>query len=169
MDVDSRVNRSQSEIIDYIHFWYLFIFVCVPVCVWIRGPILLKSFAHNWYFLLPLFVIWVYYRYQTFHNYAVVSCAYFCSYRLIRNWMRVKKTEISVVLREVRWKIGSAMSLITRFTEPTWGPSGDDRTQVGHMVAPWTLLSGLFIYLNIPEWIYQAYQFIPLCCQISYK
>ena len=26
---------------------------------------------------------------------------------------------------------------------PTWGPSGADRTQVGPMLAPWTLLSGL--------------------------
>ena len=28
--------------------------------------------------------------------------------------------------------------------EPTWGPSGADRTQVGPMLAPWTLLSGMF-------------------------
>ena len=27
---------------------------------------------------------------------------------------------------------------------PTWGPSGADRTQVGPMLAPWTLLSGQF-------------------------
>ena len=26
--------------------------------------------------------------------------------------------------------------------EPTWGPSGAGRTQVGPMLAPWTLLSG---------------------------
>ena len=28
---------------------------------------------------------------------------------------------------------------------PTWGPSGADRTQVGPMLAPWTLLSGSFL------------------------
>ena len=28
------------------------------------------------------------------------------------------------------------------FMGPTWGPSGADRTQVGPMLAPWTLLSG---------------------------
>ena len=28
--------------------------------------------------------------------------------------------------------------------EPTWGPSGADRTQVGPMMAPWTLLSGVY-------------------------
>ena len=32
--------------------------------------------------------------------------------------------------------------LIARFMGPTWGPSGTDRTQVGPMLAPWTLLSG---------------------------
>ena len=31
---------------------------------------------------------------------------------------------------------------IARFMGPTWGPPGDDRTQVGPMLAPWTLLSG---------------------------
>ena len=29
------------------------------------------------------------------------------------------------------------------FMGPTWGPSGADRTQVGPMLAPWTLLSGV--------------------------
>ena len=33
-------------------------------------------------------------------------------------------------------------TLIARFMGPTWGPSGSDRTQVGPMLAPWTLLSG---------------------------
>ena len=34
-------------------------------------------------------------------------------------------------------------SLIARFMGPTQGPSGADRTQVGPMLAPWTLLSGI--------------------------
>ena len=34
-------------------------------------------------------------------------------------------------------------SLIARFIGPTLGPSGADMTQVGPMLAPWTLLSGL--------------------------
>ena len=33
-------------------------------------------------------------------------------------------------------------NLIARFMGPTWGPSRADRTQVGPMLAPWTLLSG---------------------------
>ena len=32
--------------------------------------------------------------------------------------------------------------LIAKFMGPTWGPSGANRTQVGPMLAPWTLLSG---------------------------
>ena len=34
-------------------------------------------------------------------------------------------------------------SLIARFMEPPWDPSGTDRTQVGPMLVPWTLLSGI--------------------------
>ena len=36
----------------------------------------------------------------------------------------------------------STGTLIARFMGPTWGSSGADRTQVGTMLAPWTLLSG---------------------------
>ena len=35
------------------------------------------------------------------------------------------------------------VSLIARLMGPTWGSSGADRTQVGPMLAPWTLLSGI--------------------------
>ena len=35
------------------------------------------------------------------------------------------------------------ISLIARSMGPTWSPSGADRTQVGPMLAPWTLLSGM--------------------------
>ena len=34
-------------------------------------------------------------------------------------------------------------SLISRLMGPIWGPSGADMAQVGHMLAPWTLLSGV--------------------------
>ena len=36
-------------------------------------------------------------------------------------------------------------SLIARFMGSTWGPPGADRTLVGPMLAPWTLLSGLMV------------------------
>ena len=37
----------------------------------------------------------------------------------------------------------SLLSLIEKFMGPTWGSPGADRTQVGPMLAPWTLLSGV--------------------------
>ena len=36
-------------------------------------------------------------------------------------------------------------TLIARFIGTTWGPSGADRTQVGPMLAPWTLWSGYIL------------------------
>ena len=44
-------------------------------------------------------------------------------------------------------------SLIARFMRTTWGPSGADRTQVGSMMAPWTLLSG-FIWILLTTLCY---------------
>ena len=41
------------------------------------------------------------------------------------------------------------ISLIARFMGPTWGSSGADRTQVGPMLAPWTLLFGMSSYDEI--------------------
>ena len=40
-------------------------------------------------------------------------------------------------------------ALIASFMGPTRGPSGADRTQVGPMLAPWTLLSG---------WVFRWYE-----------
>ena len=37
----------------------------------------------------------------------------------------------------------SVRSLMARFKGTAWGPSGADRTQVGPMLAPWTLPSGI--------------------------
>ena len=42
-----------------------------------------------------------------------------------------------------QWSWVNIRSVIARFMGPTWGPSGADRTQVGSMLAPWTLLSGV--------------------------
>ena len=44
---------------------------------------------------------------------------------------------------------------------PTWGPSGADRTQVGPMLAPWTLLSGILQHTNVQwnNWAHFRYPF----------
>ena len=43
-------------------------------------------------------------------------------------------------------------TLTARFKGPTWSPSGADRTQVGPMLAPWTLLSGQTHYFIWVDW-----------------
>ena len=48
-------------------------------------------------------------------------------------------------------------TLIARFMGPTWGPSGADRTQVGPMLAPWTLLSGYYHYYLLTLLYYYIY------------
>ena len=40
------------------------------------------------------------------------------------------------------------VSHIARFIGPTWGPSGANRTQVGPMLSPWTLLSSI-LYISL--------------------
>ena len=40
------------------------------------------------------------------------------------------------------------VSPIARFMGPTWGPFGADRTQVGPMLDPWTLLSGVIFQVS---------------------
>ena len=39
--------------------------------------------------------------------------------------------------------ISRAQSQISKFMGPTWGPPGSFRPQMGPMLAPWTLLSGM--------------------------
>ena len=43
------------------------------------------------------------------------------------------------------------LALIARLMRSTWGPRGADMTQVGPILAPWTLLSGC-ISLCCPHW-----------------
>ena len=46
-------------------------------------------------------------------------------------------------------------SQITKFMGPTWGPPGSCRLQMGPMLAPWTLLSGLISYIHSMTLIYK--------------
>ena len=60
------------------------------------------------------------------------------------------------------------LSLIARFMGPTWGPSGDDRTQGGSMLAPSTLLSGVFLEMLLSCTKPSRYSIIILNCQHSH-
>ena len=56
--------------------------------------------------------------------------------------------------RHCCWCSGSLHPLIARFMGPTWGPSGAYRTQVGPMLAQWSLLSGSRVLSNNRKYKY---------------
>ena len=58
-------------------------------------------------------------------------------------WFRKCSIACSLPSRHLKHSWLSDNYLIARFMGPTWDPSGADWTQVGPMLAPWTLLSGL--------------------------
>ena len=64
----------------------------------------------------------------------------FCSQHYTYYWPTVKCWDIC--RRSGGLVQGTSTSIIARFMGPTWGTSGADRSQVGSMLAPWTLLSG---------------------------
>ena len=55
-------------------------------------------------------------------------------------------------------------SQIVKFMGPTWGPSGSCRPQMGPMLAPWTLLSGLLLW-----WMQEQESLVPgYMCQSDF-
>ena len=76
-----------------------------------------------------------------------------CPWKCLRNdvhfassimcWLEIAVSDINVI-PPINYDciMSSGNTLIARFMGPTWGPSGADRTQMGPMLAPWTLLSG---------------------------
>ena len=56
-------------------------------------------------------------------------------------YQRIKEIYLSYINLSLSVSL-CATPLVARLMGPTWGPSGADRTQVGLMLAPWTLLSG---------------------------
>ena len=68
------------------------------------------------------------------------------------------------------------ISLIAKFMGPTWGPSGAGRTQVGPMLAPWILQSGMrskLLALNLCfigiKWVNSTLPEIRIHLRISFK
>ena len=43
----------------------------------------------------------------------------------------------------MQWILSGEWSQIAKFMGPAWGPPGSCRSQMGPMLAPWTLLSGI--------------------------
>ena len=78
---------------------------------------------------------------------SIITTAYWHAYTpmILRRLSTTKKESIawcSVILAYGLSLMWVMSTMIARFMGPTWGPSGADRTQVGPMLAPWTLLSG---------------------------
>ena len=63
-------------------------------------------------------------------------CSIICPSRI-----SVKRMSWLPVWRQDAYNQSQEAAQRTKFTGPTWGPSGADRTQVGPMLTPWTLLS----------------------------
>ena len=59
--------------------------------------------------------------------------------------IHLSQVSLPMSAKNILHYISHILSLITRFMGPTWGPSGADRTQVGPMLAPWTLLPGIIL------------------------
>ena len=61
-------------------------------------------------------------------------------------------------------RIPTYFTQIARLMGPTWGPPGDDRTQVGPMMAPWTLLSGNILFYICTHVIFVYFRKVVLIC-----
>ena len=63
---------------------------------------------------------------------------------VVNQTLRVVRCHNTSFVHGLAWaRLLEVSSLIAMFMGPTWGPSGAERTQVGPLLAPWTLLSGL--------------------------
>ena len=60
-------------------------------------------------------------------------------------------------------------SLIAKFMGPIWGPPGPCRPQMGPMLAPWTLLSGV-VWMNTakPSIYYHSLCLVLFCCATQF-
>ena len=78
----------------------------------------------------------------------------YCGFTLIlhvpscRPFCKKKISIVSCLLAELFWRSKNIFQVLiypdSRFMGPTWGLSGADRTQMGPMLASWTLLSGIY-------------------------
>ena len=62
---------------------------------------------------------------------------------------------LNLILLHFHWHLILRVRLavtLSKVNGPTWGPSGADRTQVGPMLAPWTLLSGKLSFDRVMTW-----------------
>ena len=110
---------------------------------------------------------WFFFQYViSVFNWLAVNVAFF-----LWVWSSVVYTWSALWLLATRC-FSTIAALIARCMGPTWGPSGADRTQVGPMLAPWTLLSGAVTrvltphpYISRREWINH---YIKICLTVQW-
>ena len=72
------------------------------------------------------------------------TCMHYTSiYSKVKQMDTIKEVHIFYILKRVQGCQNDKTSQITKFMGPTRGPPGSCRPQMGPMLAPWTLLSGL--------------------------
>ena len=64
-------------------------------------------------------------------------------YHIMIYWNISKYLCKKININNEKWVL-TVISQIANFMGPTWGPPGSCRPQMGPMLAPWTLLSGMF-------------------------
>ena len=62
---------------------------------------------------------------------------------ILENYVHCASLFVPIWYQPYHIRFTHVSSLIARSMEPTWGPSGADRAQVGPMLGPWALLSGV--------------------------
>ena len=94
------------------------------------------------------YVTWLNDNVQHNHGCELMYVCIFVKYinKPVLNLESILHVEIPCTLQSVKW-VGS--TLIARFMGSTWGLSRADKTQVGPMLAPWTLLSGNAIWADL--------------------
>ena len=77
-----------------------------------------------------------------FQNIQKIMQMYFSYFIVVRMWSFTHTIQAYVTHPHGQSYDYPTATLMTRFMGPTWGQSGADRTQVGPMLASWTLPSG---------------------------
>ena len=89
------------------------------------------------------------YLYLTYFKHISITDIVSISHAIARSWTPYHTViEKSVLVLVIAWwcqltSLYRSQSPIAKFMGPTWGPPGSCRPQMGPMLAPWTLLSGM--------------------------
>ena len=108
--------------------------ILLNCCMQSQSLITVFQSSHHWwkwgYLSWGTPAIWI------FQHYAMIT-SILCEMYVTTSFWHIN---CAIIAWYVRWDM---VSQIARFMGPTWGPPGSCRPQMGPMLAPWALLSGL--------------------------